>query len=228
MIKVRDTILKIWSITWLIAFIFTVIDVQRNKPRFKFNSSGMSWNRFERDWKKRYKLSISWILKNQSLIPNSLNVVHTVVWANKSKYSVLRHSVWVNNIISHTDNNSELKLPILLAGYEAKNLLIVSEFIVEWTSDMEILSQYTDTGWWRMRPKYEYKLLFEDTNENIFDEYWYLCNMEESWLRRTLPNTMHSLKNWNPKEFILHYLEIFVSQIKFWFKKIARYLGILK
>lgn len=221
-------VLNIWSITWLIAFLYTTMQVFRTRPRFKFRFAGMQWNVIHNGWMDFYKLYIAWTIKNQSLSPNSINVIHTVVWENKSNYSVLRHSTWVKKIISKTDDDQELHLPILLNWHEAKHLEITSEFPINWTPNEHILSQHIDVWWWFTLPKYEYKLLFEDTNENIFDENGNLCNMEESWLRFTLGNTIHSLKIWKPWEFINHYLKIVLSKIKFRIKKILLYIWLRK
>jgi methyltransferase-like protein len=226
MIKVRDTILKIWSITWLIAFIFTVIDVQRNKPRFKFSYIWREFSTYTKDQKIRYKFIVFWTFKNQSQIANSLNNIHQVIWFDKNVNAYLDHSINMCKIYLW-DTNTELELPLRFEGHEAKKLKIISDFIIDWSFRVSLLTEKEDIGWYNIA-KHEYELLFEDINENIFSEDWKLCNIEEAWLRFELPNTIENLKNWKPKTFIAHYSKIMISKIKFWFKKIAWSLWIVK
>ena len=220
-------ILDIWSISWLLAFFYSLSQILRKRPRLKFKSSWSAWSAFEKDWMDFYRLSISWTLKNQSLEPTSINVIHTVVRSNRKKHSTLRHSIWVDKIMSNTDAH-ELRLPIMLEGHEAKSIVITSEFPIKWTCDENLLTQYKDIWWWFKIPKYEYKLLFEDVNENVFDDNWVLCNMEESDLRWTICNTTHELKDGKIREFIKHYLKIIKSKIKFRFKILWLYIWIWK
>lgn len=219
-------ILDIGSISWLFAIIYTVSQIFRKRPRFKFKKSWHWWKVFDNNWMEFYRFRIFWMLKNQSLEPNSVNVIHSVVWWNKKTFSSLRHWTWVKKIINKTDDWKEIKLPFLLNPHEWKDLEIILEFPIKWTCDENILSQHKKISENLYLPKYEYELLFEDTNENIFDANWKLCNMEESWLRWTIWNTMHSFKDWKYWEFIWHSFKIFKSRIKFRIKKILLYIWI--
>jgi len=220
-------ILDIGSISWLLAFIYAVSQIFRKRPRFKFKKSWHQWKSFDNNWTEYYRFRILWMLKNQSLEPNSVNAIHSVVWWNKKTFSTLRHSTAVTQIISKTDNWKELKLPFLLNPHEWKDLEIILEFHVwKWSSDERILTQTKEVWKWFYVPKYEYELLFEDTNENIFDANWILCNMEESWLRWTIWNTIPSFKDWKYWEFISHSFKILKSKIKFRIKKILLYIWI--
>ena len=222
-----NIILDIWSLWWILAFIYTASQIFRKRPRLKFQFKWQSWTAFKNNWKDFYRLNINWMLKNQSLEPSSVNTIHSVIWWNKKTFSTLRHSTAIKKIISKTDNWKELKLPFLLNPHEWKDLEIVLEFHVwEWSTDKNLLSQRKKIWEWLYLPKYDYNILFEDTNENIFDENWKLCNMEESWLRWTIWNTMHSFKDWKHWEFITHYFKILKSKFKFRLKKILLFIWI--
>lgn len=220
-------ILDIGSISWLFAIFYTVSQIFRKRPRFKFKKSWHNWKSFDNNWTEYYRFNIYWMLKNQSLEPNSINVIHSVVWWNKKTFSTLRHSTAITLVIDKTNDWKELKLPFLLNPHECKNLEIILEMHAwPWSSDANILSQ-RESVWWNFTiAKYEYELLFEDTNENIFDANWDLCNMEESWLRWTIWNTMHSFKEWKYWDFIKHSFKIIKSKIKFKIKKVLLYIWI--
>ena len=219
-------ILQIGSLWGLLSFLYNSSQILRKRPRFKFNFLGSSWQKFDSNGMEFYRESISWVLKNQSLEPNSVSKIHLVVWDNKNNFSVLRHSIGINKVIDKSDGWKEIRLPFLLDPHECKEIEVIEEFPIKWTADESILSQTKKV--WEMfyTRKYDYDLLFEDTNENIFDCNGKLCNMEESWLRWTIWNTMHSFKKGKYSEFIKHSFNILKSRIKFTFKKIFLFIGI--
>lgn len=225
--EIWHIILKLGPIAAFIALGYSISQNLRKTAKFSFNFEGSSRSPYERDGKPFCKLTIGGTLKNQCLENNCITEIHTIVWDKKKRHTTLRHWTHLTEIFNITDD-VVVKLPLPLNGYQAKKIRVTIDMIAQGNSDEHILHAYDEIAPGFRIPKYEYQLMFEDVNGNIFGADWKLRNREVSDLWFTIGNTTHALKRGNPLPLIGHYLSIQWSRIKFRVKIIKQYLGLSK
>jgi len=227
--NIWQIILNFGSISGLIALIYAVFKSLRKRPKFKFDFSGQSGKVCHEDKLEYYIFTFGGILKNQSLDPNSISRIFLVVWKDRKRNSTLRFGHG-GVTIKNKANDREIKLPISFAPREAISLEIKCKFPVAGTSDGKLLREFVPVqpGSRFFLPKHEYELLFEDVNENLYDQKGRLCNREEINLRWTLPNTTRNLQHGVYWPFIKHQSKIIWSQIKFRWKILLQSFGLWK
>lgn len=231
-IKNADRIIKILldlgSISGLLLLPYTVLRAIRNRPRLKFDFSGMSGTAVKKsdaigDY---YRFEFTGTVKNQSLETNSILKIYLVVWTdNKKRNSALR--LGFGGIVLD-DHKTTLSLPIELTPKTGMKLKIIFEIPVKGTSDERLLTtlEPVDPNFRFYLQKYHYELCFEDTDENFFDQQGRLRNLEEINLRWTLSNTMKALQADNVIPFLKHMFLIQKSKIFFSLKKFGYQLGL--
>jgi hypothetical protein len=226
-ISTWQIILNIGSISGLIALVYTIFQSLQKRPKFKFDFSGQHGQQSREGSLDYYTFIFNGTLKNQSLDPNSINRISLVVWKNRNRNETLRFGHGGVSI-QNRSTQSEVHLPIIFTPREAMALEIKCKFPITGTSDERLLSEFVPVqpGSQFLLPRHEYELVFEDVNENLYDQKGKLCNRKEIDLRWTLPNSTRTSRNCIYWPFIRHKLKILWSRIKFRWKIIFRSFGL--
>lgn len=176
--------------------------------------------------KGKYIFVITGDVKNPSIAPNSIVQIRLIVWKNKKRNSYLRfgNRPKIDNIFT----SEEIFLPIYFKEREAKKLRIKYVIPIKGTSDEKILSEKIERikGSGILFLKHRYEICIEDIFGNHFDQSGKIVNMEEADLWWTLENTFRDLKDWNINPFVIKSLNIFLSKLRFFFKKLLWNLGL--
>jgi len=225
--KVLEIIFNIGSVAGLLTLFILIFSSLRKKPKFKFDS--LHFNGYiKKDNNSKYNFEFTGILKNQSIESNTIVRIYLVVWGNRKNNSTLRFGYHGLQIIDCL-LNVEIELPISFLAREAKKMKINYEIDYSGTDKKLIeaiepfkpaISTYVY--------KHKYELVFEDINENFFDQQGNLINIEENKLRWVMPNFLNELQKGNAKPLSIHRKKILKSRIKFRIKKFAEDIGIWK
>jgi len=225
--KVLEIIFNVGSIAGLITLFILIFSSLRKKPKFKFDSLHFLGQVNKND-KSKYKFEFTGLLKNQSIEPNTLIRIYLVVWNNKKNNSTLRFGYHGLKIVGYSPN-VELELPISFLPREAKKLKIIYD--IDYTDIDKKLIEAIEP----FKPavntyvyKYQYELVFEDINENFFDQQGNLINIEEKNLRWVMPNLLSDLQKGDAKPLSIHRKKIFKTRLKFRIKKFMQNIGIWK
>ena len=225
--KILEIIFNIGSVAGLFTLFIVIFSSLRKKPKLKFDSSHFIGS-IKKDDKSKYIFEFTGILKNQSIEPNTIVRIYLVVWGNRKNNSTLRFGYHGLRLID-CQQNIEIELPISFLPREAKKLKIIYE-IDYIKTDKELIEAVEP-----FKPaistyvyKYQYELVFEDINENFFDQQGNLINIEENKLRWVMPNFLSELQKGNAKPVSTHRKKIFKTRIKFRIKKFVQNIGIWK
>lgn len=223
-----DLVLKIGSISGLVALFYTITQNLRRKPKFKFDFSGSSGHAFTQDNIDYYRYSFDGDIKNQSLDPNSITKIFLVVWANKKRSSTLRFGY--GNVAIIDSVVGLISLPLSFAPREVRKVKITFKFPVSGTGDKQLLSEFKpiQPGSQFVILKHEYNLAFEDVNENLFDDKGIERNRKEIDLMWTFPNAAKDFQNGKFWPLVAHIAMILIAKLKFSLKIILSNIGLWK
>lgn len=203
-----NLILKIGSFSGLVSIVLAIRDRSRKRPKFKYTFRGSSGKARQEKEHQFYDIEFNGDVKNQSPTPNTITNIYYVIWDGKSNTRTLTFG-GEPKIIDQADDN-EIKLPMSFNPHESKRLLIKYSVILTGThveklvSEVKRVSEQSNL----YLPKHEFKLAFQDTNENIFNQNGLLLSRKLIDLWWTLPNSFESLKKGNPFPWIKHMLKI--------------------
>lgn len=225
--RVLEIIFDIGSIAGLISLFIAIFASIRKKPKFSFDSLGII-GKVDSNDEKKYRFEFTGILKNQSIEENTIIRIYLVVWDNKKNYSTLR---WGYNglKIEEPKTNQEIELPLSFLPREAKKLKIIYDidYIGRDKRLIEAIEPFKPSLSSFVH-KYEYELVFEDVNENYFDRFGKIMNIEEKNLRWLIPNYVSDLQKGDSKPLSIHRKKIFKSRLKFRVKNFFQNIGIWK
>lgn len=225
--KVLEIIFNIGSIAGLISLFIMIFASLRKKPKFSFDSLHFI-GQVNSNEVKKYRFEFTGIIKNQSIEQNTIIRIYLVVWSNKKNYSTLRfgyHGLKIENL----QTNQEIELPLSFLPREAKKLKIIYDidYIGKDKELIEAIEPFKPS-FSTFVYKYQYELVFEDINENYFDQFGKIINIDEKNLRWVIPNFLNDLQKGNSKPLSLHRRKIFKSRIKFRIKIFFQNIGIWK
>jgi len=225
--KILEIIFNIGSIAGLISLFIMIFASLRKKPKFSFDSLHFI-GQVNSNEEKKYRFEFTGIIKNQSIEQNTIIRIYLVVWSNKKNYSTLRfgyHDLKIENL----QTNQEIELPLSFLPREAKKLKIIYDidYIGKDKELIEAIEPFKPS-FSTFVYKYQYELVFEDINENYFDQFGKIINIDEKNLRWVIPNFLNGLQKGNSKPLSLHRRKIFKSRIKFRIKNFFQNIGIWK
>lgn len=225
--KIYKIILEIGSFSGLFSVLFTLREKSRKKPRFKYTFRGLNWKDYVKENGHTFrKLHFDGDIKNQSSEPNSITNIYYVIWDGKSRSRTLTFGG--EPVIELLPTKQVEHLPLSFNPKESKRLSLEYEVIITGTHLEKIFSEVirvSDESHVYL-PKYEPKLIFQDTNENLFAENGELLNRKLIDLWWTLPNSFESLKKGNPLPWIKHMLKIVFNSISHKITKVIYSIGV--
>ena len=223
-----SSLIDIGGLVALFGVPFLVWNARTKRKHFDFDFEGSSGTADKSG--NKYTWTFSGVIKNRSEIPNTISKIFLVVWKNKKRNSYLRFghdSIKVLEI----NNSNELKIPLYFNPREAKKVEISRTATITETSDSDykILVQKVkispDSDFFL--PKYNYELVFEDIDKNYFDQHGSIRDINEANLWFTLGNSYRQLDDLKFLPIINHFLNIALQKIKFAFKRLFWFLGLV-
>ncbi len=225
--KILEIIFNIGSVAGLFTLFIVIFSSLRKKPKLKFDSLHF-FGHIKKDDESKYNFEFTGLLKNQSVEPNTIVRIYLVVWGNRKNNSTLRFGYHGLRIIDCLPN-IEIELPISFLPREAKKMKIIYE--IDYSETDKKLIEAVEP----FKPaistyvyKYKYELVFEDINENFFDQQGNLINIEENKLRWVMPNFLDELQKGNAKPLSIQRKKIFKTRLRFRIKKFIQSIGIWK
>ncbi|MBI2066005.1 hypothetical protein HYT60_00665 [Candidatus Woesebacteria bacterium] len=220
--KVWSAILQIGSISGLITLIYTVLINRKNKPGFKFGFRGSSRQTFQKDKLEYCRFDYNGIIRNKSEKPNTITSINLVVWENNKKRDKTLSFGHEPTSILDVSKNKKIRLPVNFKLKEARHFHLKYEIALTGSHDEQLIKEREPLPHspFLSISKYDYKLIFEDVNENLFDDQGALRSREEINLWWTLPNTFKKLQNGNFLPFIKHYLHLQLVRLNFRIKRV--------
>jgi len=223
--KALEIIFNVGSIAGIISLFIAIFASLRKKPKFSFDSTHF-FGHIDSNDDKKYIFEFTGIIKNHSIEQNTIIRIYLVVWGDKKNYSTLRfgyHGLKIENI----QTNQGIELPLSFSPREAKKLKIIYDIdYIERDKKLIDAIEPFKPSLSSFVHKYEYELVFEDINENYFDRFGKIINIEEHNLRWVLPNYVNDLQEGNSKPLSTHRRKIFKSRLKFRIKKFFQNIGI--
>ena len=182
---------KIKSILYFIPFVL-LISVSQNlsaRSQLEFYFSSKAGGPVLENNQLYYQFRHGGLIKNKSKEKNTITNIGLVVWANNKKDSALRDGFGPSLMIDNR-TGKEIKLPMVIEGREAVDVDIFNKFIVQGTSDEQLVFAVKPVvlGSDFTIPKYDYQLIFTDINDNEFDEKGILVNRDVINMNWTLEN----------------------------------------
>jgi len=224
--KIYKVILEIGSFSGLLSILFTLREKSRKKPKFKYTFRGSSRENFTKDGHTYCRLTFMGDIKNQSSDPNSITNIYYAIWDGKNRTRTLAFGGEPE--IETLPINQKQHLPMSFNSKETKRLSIQYEQIISGNQLEKILTEVTRVSAEShvYLPKYEPRLVFQDTNENIFEENGELLSRKLIDLWWTLPNSFESLKKGNPFPWLKHMWKILLNSTVHSITKIIYSIGV--
>lgn len=223
-----QVILQIGSISGLFTLFYTISQNLKKRPRFKFDFRASSGSYHFKDNLEYCRLIFDGYIKNQSIEPNSITNICYAVWGNKARTKTLSYGGQPCSIIMNPNSGKILiDLPISFEPREGKHFQIEFDVVLTGTHDKDIIKAVEkislDSEFYA--PKYQYRLTFKDTNENLFDDQGVIRSQKLMDLWFLLPNTFNKLKEGNPLPYGWHMIKIFWCYSLFKIRKFFAYFG---
>ena len=185
---------KLWSIRkalYIIPFAL-LISISQNlstRSQLEFSFSGKAGGPVVENNQLYYQFRHGGLIKNKSKEKNTITNIGLVVWSNDKEDSALRDGFGPSWMIDNR-TGKEIKLPLVIEGREAVDVDIFNKFIVQGTSDEQLVSAVKPVtpGSGFTIPKYDYQITFTDINDNEFDEKGRLVNRDVIDMNWTLEN----------------------------------------
>lgn len=205
---------------------YKISQFRKKRPKFKIDPRSWESNTFEKDGQLYARLFFNVYVKNQSIEPNTLTHVHYVVWANPKKRT--RTLTFGGNpmmLIYNPDvENQSVALPLSFNPNESKHLHITFEIMLTGSHDASIYMARERVGNFE-HPKHIYKLLFKDTEENLFDDLGNLRGEKLIQVWWMLPGTFEALKRLNMFPYFWHVLKIGFTYLEFQLRRTMYFFG---
>lgn len=217
--NILELILKIGSISGLLSLPFLIWEYYKKKSKLRFNFKSSHVN-FVTDRKGQtfYQAEFQGLVLNQSIESNSIIEISGYIW-EKGRTQTLG-SIGNPEII---ENKVAVALPLSIKGKEGKSLTIKFNNIISGTGMEKLLSEtYKVSPDAILKiPKHEFKLVFKDVNENLFDDNGFIRSQKLINLWWTLPNTFEKLRSGNPVPYLRHMFKIMLSYIGYKIKSLV-------
>lgn len=197
--KIKNFIVLVFKKIWklrkgiiTISSLALLIGISQNlsiRSQLEFSFSGKAGGPIVENNQLYYQFRHGGLIKNKSKEKNTITNINLVVWADDNKESTLRDGFGPSWMIDNR-TGEKIKLPLVVKGREAVDVDIFNKFLVQGTSDEQLVSARKPVvpGSLFTLPKYDYQLTFTDINDNEFNEKGELVNRDVINMNWTLEN----------------------------------------